>query len=85
MKHSRNSKSYQALAAWLKKKRLEQSLSIRELACMLDVHPSIIGKIETCMRKIDAIELIEYCNALSVDIGECTAEVQAVMRGERLL
>lgn len=37
------------------------------------------------MRKVDAIELIEYCNALSVDIDECTAEVQAVMRGESLL
>ncbi|WP_376787892.1 helix-turn-helix domain-containing protein [Aliamphritea ceti] len=85
MRHSRNSKAYAALAAWLKKKRLEQGLSIRDLANILDVHPSIVGKIETCMRKIDAIELIEYCNALGVDPNDCTAEVQTVMRGKRLL
>lgn len=83
MRHSRNSKAYEALASFLTKKRHERNLSTRELAAKLDIHPSMVGKIETCMRKIDSIELITYCHVLDIEPAEALAVANKAMGKEK--
>jgi len=67
MRYSINSPQYEVIRTWLKKQRKEAELSIRALALKLDVHHSVIGKIEDGRRKIDLLEYIDYCDALGVD------------------
>ena len=45
-------------------------MSIRALAEKLELHHSIVGKIEQGGRKIDIVEFAEYCKALDVDPHE---------------
>ena len=40
---------------------------MRGLATKLEIHHSIIGKIETGDRKLDLFEFIAYCEAIGVD------------------
>lgn len=67
MRYSINSIQYEVIRNWLTKQRQEAGLSIRALAQKLDVHHSLIGKIEEGRRKIDLLEYVEYCAALGVD------------------
>ncbi len=60
-------KESDALRAWLKAKRKEKGLSQRKLANQLDIHHSIIGKIETGERQVNVVELIIYCKELDAD------------------
>ena len=55
------------LREWIEKIRHEKKLSLRDLGAMLDIHHSILGKIETGERQINVIELIQICRALNVD------------------
>jgi len=73
MRYSRNSKPYRDLATWLKSRRIDQGMTIRDLAERLEVHHSIVGKIETGARKLDALELVEYCFALNENPEDAVA------------
>jgi len=64
------SKESELLRNWLKEKRLDVGLSIRGVADKLDIHHSILGKIETGERQVGAIELIKFCEVLNADINE---------------
>ena len=55
---------------WLKSCRIKQEITIRDLALKLEVHHSIVGTVETGARKLDALELVEYCLALNVSPEE---------------
>lgn len=66
MKKSIYSKESKSLTKWLCSKRKDLALTQREFAILLNVHHSIIGKIETGERRLDVIELVEYCTALQV-------------------
>lgn len=70
--------SYDVLRSWLKSKREEKGLTIRQLADLLGRHHSIIGKVEQSRRKIDVIELLEYCEVLEVDPHEAIQVLQDV-------
>ncbi len=67
MRYSINSTEYEVIRSWLTKQRKEAGLSIRALAQKLDVHHSLVGKIEDGRRKIDLLEYTDYCAALGVD------------------
>lgn len=68
MERSLYSSKYQRLRRWLKAERKKQpDLTMRSLAERLDIHHSIIGKIEQGERKLDIVEYVEYCEALGVD------------------
>lgn len=58
------SSEYDDLRKWLKKAREESGLTIREVASKLEVHHSIIGKLESGDRKIELFEFVSYCKAV---------------------
>lgn len=54
------------LTSWLKQKREEQGLTIRELAEILNAPHSLVGKVEQGERRLDVVEYVHYCQALGV-------------------
>ncbi|WP_420600303.1 helix-turn-helix domain-containing protein [Neptuniibacter sp.] len=59
--------NYKALINWLVSAREEQSLTVRELADLLDEPHSVIVKIELRSRKLSVQEYCQYCEALQLD------------------
>lgn len=59
-----------ALTDWLRLQREKASMTQRQFAEKLELHHSIIGKIETGERRIDAIELVKYCQSLGISPHE---------------
>jgi len=55
------------LREWLIERRKEALLTQRELADILGVVYSLVGKVETGERRLDVIELIQYCSGLKAD------------------
>ncbi len=70
MKKAIYSKESKLLCQWLTAKRHEKQLTQRQLASLLGIHHSIVGKIETGERQINIIELIGYCQTLEIDLME---------------
>jgi transcriptional regulator with XRE-family HTH domain len=60
---------YRHLVDWLKSARIERKLTMRELALVLDVPHSYIGKVEQCERKLDVLEFVKYCEALKLNVN----------------
>jgi transcriptional regulator with XRE-family HTH domain len=67
MKRSIYSNENKVLAAWLIEQRKKAELTQRELALLLNVHHSIVGKIETGERRLNVVEFVEYCLKLDAD------------------
>ncbi|MEQ5807918.1 helix-turn-helix transcriptional regulator [Alteromonas sp. NFXS44] len=67
MKTSVYSSHYDKLRLWLKARREEQSLSLREVSERWGRHHSILGKIEQARRKIELVEFIELCEIIGAD------------------
>jgi transcriptional regulator with XRE-family HTH domain len=61
---------YDRLLQWLKEKRMEKKLTMRQLAVRLDVHHSWVGRVELGERRLDVMEFVRYCYALEVDPAE---------------
>lgn len=70
MKPSVYSKEYEMLRVWMKHKREAKGLTIRALAVILHRHHSVVGKLEQDRRRIDILELLEYCRAVEADPHE---------------
>ena len=70
MRPSSYSKEYKDLRSWLRQKREAKGLSIRAVAEILQRHHSVIGKLEQDRRRIDIMELLEYCRAVDADPHE---------------
>lgn len=56
-----------AFREFLISKRQAIKLSQKGLANKLNVHHSMIGKIETGDRRLETLEFINYCQALNLD------------------
>jgi len=67
MKKSIASDKYLSLVAWLKSTRKEQGLTMRDLGELIDEPHQFIGKVESCERRLDVYEYVQYCQALNVD------------------
>lgn len=80
MRSSTYSKEYAALRAWLKTKREEKGLSLREVGELVGRHHSVIGKMEQDRRKIDVVEFVEYCKALDIDPTEGIQVISKIRR-----
>ena len=59
-----------AFRAWLRQRREEAGLTLRQVGERLDIPHSTIAKIETGERRIDVVEYVHYCQELNVDPAE---------------
>lgn len=67
MEKTIHSKSYKAVRDWLVMMRKECGFTQRDLADLLGVPHSWVGKIEVGERRLDLIEYIRICKALKID------------------
>ena len=70
MNKSSHDERYQSLLKFLRLKRLEKQLSVREFALILGETYQIVSKIETGTRKLSVFEYVQYCEALELDPAE---------------
>ena len=66
MQKAITSSKYASLVAWLKQARVDQGISMRELASRLDEPHSFVQKVEGMDRRLDVLEYCLYCKALGV-------------------
>lgn len=64
MQKAITSSKYASLVAWLKQARVDQGISMRELASRLDEPHSFVQKVEGMDRRLDVFEYCLYCKAL---------------------
>ena len=65
IKHINDSR-YKALIDWLKAARNEQGLTVRDLGKLLGEPHQFVVRIETCERKLNVFEYVQYCEALGI-------------------
>ena len=82
MKNSVYSPHYDKLRVWLKNKRVEKGLTLRDLSTLTGIHHSIFGKIEQGRRRIDLVEFVEYCQALEADPKEGICIIVSSIEGK---
>lgn len=70
MEKTIHSKTYKVVRDWLIKMRHERGLTQRDLADLLDVPHSWVGKIEVGERRLDLVEYIRVCKILKIDPHE---------------
>ena len=58
------------LTSWLKEKRAEKGLTMRELATLLGTQHTLVSKVEQGERRLDVVEYLKYCSALEVSPEE---------------
>lgn len=80
MRTSTYSKEYLAIRDWLKKKREEKGLSLRDASQLVGRHHSVLGKMEQERRKIDLVEFVQYCETLGLDPKEGIEIIQNQLR-----
>ncbi|MFK3978593.1 helix-turn-helix domain-containing protein [Shewanella vesiculosa] len=71
MKKQLYSATNEAFVSWLKKEREKKGLSLRQVGELIGRHHSIIGNIETQVRRMDVAEFYEYCEQLNLDPHDC--------------
>ena len=67
MKKSIYSDTNEIFVEWLKKARQEKGVSLRKVGELIGRHHSLVGNVETQVRRMDVAEFIEYCTALELD------------------
>jgi len=70
MEKTIHSGKYLKLIEWLKTSREEKELSMRDLAEILGVSHSWVGKIEQGERRLDVLEYVRLCKALGIDASK---------------
>ena len=70
MQKTIHSAEYQRLLEWLRLRRFDSGLTMRELGELLHVPHSWIGKVEQGERRLDLVEFIMVCSALNCDPQE---------------
>lgn len=71
MKKQIYSETNEAFVEWLKLEREKKGLSLREVGKLIGRHHSIIGNVETQVRRMDVAEFIEYCDLLGLNPQDC--------------
>lgn len=62
-----NDPRYVALIDWLRTARNEQGLTMRDLGKLLNEPHQFINKVESCERKLNVFEYVQYCDVLKID------------------
>jgi transcriptional regulator with XRE-family HTH domain len=70
MQKTIHSSEYAVLLNWLRRQRIDNGLTMRQLAEKMGIHHSWIGKVEQGERRLDIIEYLRICDALQLDPHE---------------
>jgi transcriptional regulator with XRE-family HTH domain len=68
MRKSRHSKQYERLLSILREARKEAGLTQTQVAAKFGSHASFVSKIESGERRIDVIELAEFCRVYGIPL-----------------
>ena len=71
--------AYEALIDHLIIIRKQRSLTQIQLAEQFGKPQSYVVKVEGCERKLDVLELVEWCAALGVSASECVSNIERAM------
>jgi transcriptional regulator with XRE-family HTH domain len=77
------SAEYETLLSMLKKSRLDRGLSQVELAKRLGVHQSVVSKNERGERRMDVLELRDWCLAVRTPFPEFVAALDGKLKRNR--
>lgn len=66
---------YKQIIRLLVQRRKEQGVTQNQLARNMHLRQGIISKIETCERRMDLLELINYCRGVNISFIDFVAEV----------
>ena len=67
MKKSIYTEPHQKLCQWLRVRREEKGLKIRELAKLLDIQHSKVARVEGGGQRLDVVEFVTWCVALDAN------------------
>lgn len=76
MKKSIYSDTNEIFVEWLKQAREAKGLSLRKVGEIISRHHSIIGNVETKVRRMDVAEFIVYCEELDLNPHEAIDHIQ---------
>ena len=63
-------RDYETLISWLKTARKSSGLTMRNLCQTLDCSIGYVQKVENGLHRIDALQLVRYCEAIGADVHE---------------
>ena len=69
MEKSRHSKKYEQFLAALRQARKDAGLTQTEVAAHFGAHASFVSKCETGERRVDVVELAEFCRLYGVKLS----------------
>ncbi|MBS0262718.1 MAG: helix-turn-helix transcriptional regulator [Planctomycetes bacterium] len=75
MRKSRFSKQYEALLRALREIRKESGMTQTEVARKFGAHASFVSKIESGERRIDVVELAEFCRIYKLALPDFLARL----------
>ncbi len=76
---SNHQKSYAVLLGHLRSARIDSNITQVQLAKALGVDQSHISKIERGERRLDIVELREFCRALGISLGDFIKEFERLL------
>ncbi len=76
MDKSIHNSSYKAVIALLRQKRTERGVTQEKMAELLEISQATLSKIESCERRLDIIELRQFCRVLNIPFLEFMGEIQ---------
>ncbi|MBU2977891.1 helix-turn-helix transcriptional regulator [Alteromonas sp. C1M14] len=65
-----NDPRYEAVIRWLVNARQQKGLTVRQLAALIDESHQFVNKVETCQRRLNVFEYVQYCEALGLTPGD---------------
>lgn len=68
-------KKYHRVIARLRAKREAAGLTQIDVAEKMGISQPTLNKIEVCQRRLDLIEMFDYCNAIDLDFESLIAEI----------
>ena len=78
MDKSIHNSSYRAVIALLRQKRSERGVTQEKMAELLQISQATLSKIETCERRLDIIELRQFCRVLNISFLDFMSEIQYI-------
>ena len=75
-----HSPQYRLLCNRLKKLRTDADMTQRDLAAVLKLPQTYVHKIETGTRRIDPLELIQWCRATGCDPSDTIRQIELSVR-----